>query len=516
MVLCCSATAYAAGTLRPRVLLGALGALGASLLLAAVQVLPTAESNPLKVFDPKYGGGIQTLEYYAALFIPNYFKLGGRAYGWGRPAGTYLYLGAPALFGVYCLVRARKLRPYLPVLTIGTVCAIFLGNPFGLTDELLRKSALAYQVVRCVNFLDQIPLMATLLAAIGIEGYLQARPLGVSRRWLIAGLVLLPLWLARQIYVGLPGGPDFASRWHGAIEAAITLALFVFLLRAWRAAEGRNRAWVALALLFLVWNDYRVYGTDRGFNSSPGHAGEDYRGPCFPGVSAEACRALHADPGARLAIEVNGDPHVRYLRHWDLNTPQGFDPFLTTRYKALIERDTPFESDRLFTFSPFNTRLMDLLAVRYVASSERDPRHRALEASPLFRRVGPPGSYFSIYEYLNAKPPCRWEPEGSARMRTLLWTPEQRCFRVRAESAGRLALVEELFPGWHATVDGRRVPIGLWEEAFQSVPVAAGEHVVRFEYSPVSIRIGALVSLCSVAGLIVALSWRRQRTLRSA
>jgi hypothetical protein len=499
VVLCCSGAAYAAASLRPRVFLGAVCALGASLLLAAVQILPTAEANPLKVFDPKYGGGIKSLEYYAALFIPNYFKLGGRPYGWGSPPGTYLYLGAPA----FCLARARRLRPYLPVLAIGVVCAIFLVDPLGLTDELLRKSALAYQVVRSVNFLEQVPLMATILAAIGIEGYLKAPPLPISRRSLTVGLLLLLLWLARQIYVGLPGGPDFASHWRGAIEAAITLALFAFLLRAWRAAGSRSRAWLAFALLFLVWNDYRVYGTGRGFNSSPGRAGEDYSGQCFPGVSVEACRALHADPAYRLAIDVNGAPHASYLRHWDLVTPQGFDPFLTTRYKALIEEDTLFETDRLFAFSPFNTRLMDLLAVRYVVASESDPHYRALAASPLFRRVGPAGSYFSIYEYLNAKPSCRWEPEGGARIETLLWTPEKRHFRVRAESAGRLALIEELFPGWHATVDGRPIRIELWQKAFQSAPVASGDHLVTFEYSPASIRIGALVSLCSLAGLIV-------------
>jgi hypothetical protein len=321
-------------------------------------------------------------------------------------------------------------------------------------------------------------------------------------------LVLSLVWVARQIYVWLPGGPDFGSGWHGAMEAAITLALFVFLLHAWRAAGSRGRAWLTIPLLLLVWTDYKVYGTSRGFNSSPGRQGDEYRGQCFQGVSAEACQALHADPAYRLAVEADGAPYAGYLRHWDLATPQGFDPFLTTRYKALIEEDTPFKTDRLFFFSPFNTRLMDLLAVRYVVTFEGDPLYRAIEASPLFRRVGPADSYFSIYEYLNAKPSFRWEPDGGALIQTLLWTPEKRHFRVRAESAGRLVLVEELFPGWQATVDGRRIPVELWQKAFQSVPVASGEHLVTFEYAPVSIRIGALISLCSLAGLILALRLR--------
>jgi len=47
------------------------------------------------------------------------------------------------------------------------------------------------------------------------------------------------------------------------------------------------------------------------------------------------------------------------------------------------------------------------------------------------------------------------------------------------------------------------IRIELWQKAFQSAPVASGDHLVTFEYSPASIRIGALVSLCSLAGLIV-------------
>jgi uncharacterized membrane protein YfhO len=120
--------------------------------------------------------------------------------------------------------------------------------------------------------------------------------------------------------------------------------------------------------------------------------------------------------------------------------------------------------------------------------------------------VGPEDTYFRVYEYLKATPSFRWEStRGAGEIQTILWTPEKRGFRLRAEAAGRFVLIEQLFPGWRATVDGRPVGIERWQKAFQSVPVEAGEHVVRFEYRPASLAIGAGISLLALAGLLLTL-----------
>jgi hypothetical protein len=50
-------------------------ALVVSLFVCMVQLLPTLESTALKQMEPRYGAGIQNLDFYISYVIPNYFQL---------------------------------------------------------------------------------------------------------------------------------------------------------------------------------------------------------------------------------------------------------------------------------------------------------------------------------------------------------------------------------------------------------------------------------------------------------
>jgi len=68
--------------------------------------------------------------------------------------------------------------------------------------------------------------------------------------------------------------------------------------------------------------------------------------------------------------------------------------------------------------------------------------------------------------------------------------------------AGYLVLTDTFYPGWQATVDGEPAEILPADHAFRAVSLEAGEHTIRFEYRPLSFRVGAWVSLG--AGLLLA------------
>ena len=72
-------------------------------------------------------------------------------------------------------------------------------------------------------------------------------------------------------------------------------------------------------------------------------------------------------------------------------------------------------------------------------------------------------------------------------------------------------MVEQFFPGWHATVDGRQVPIERWHEAFQAIQMPAGDHRLVFEFNPSSVPVGALISIIALAGLIAIVHLRKQQ-----
>jgi hypothetical protein len=71
-----------------------------------------------------------------------------------------------------------------------------------------------------------------------------------------------------------------------------------------------------------------------------------------------------------------------------------------------------------------------------------------------------------------------------------------------AQRPGFLVLDDSAYPGWHATVDGHAVAWHPANENFRAVPIGAGSHTVVFRYDPGSVKIGAVVSVLSILGLL--------------
>jgi uncharacterized membrane protein YfhO len=54
-------------------------------------------------------------------------------------------------------------------------------------------------------------------------------------------------------------------------------------------------------------------------------------------------------------------------------------------------------------------------------------------------------------------------------------------------------------PGWRAWVDGKPSPVFLADGIFQAVPMDAVSRTVQLAYEPASFRLGAFLSLVSLA-----------------
>jgi hypothetical protein len=72
-------------------------------------------------------------------------------------------------------------------------------------------------------------------------------------------------------------------------------------------------------------------------------------------------------------------------------------------------------------------------------------------------------------------------------------------------SARLLVLSENYFPGWRVYVDGKRQDILRVNYDLRGVVLPAGEHTVRFEYRPLSVLLGLIVSLLTLGGLVFPL-----------
>lgn len=100
--------------------------------------------------------------------------------------------------------------------------------------------------------------------------------------------------------------------------------------------------------------------------------------------------------------------------------------------------------------------------------------------------------------------------------------PDRVVVRTNTDRAGLLVLADVYAHGWKAWVDDKPTPIVITNVAFRGVPVAAGEHTVRFEFDPDDLDTGRIISSILFTLLIAYWIWygvmqfRRSRTAEAA
>jgi hypothetical protein len=512
LVFCVVTGAYAlASRAHGRAALGTGIALSFSILLFMVQLLPAHEAAALKTYVPKYGSGIKQAEFYAAYFVPNYFDLARKPFGWGQPPGQYLYLGAAALFAFAWLVYRRNLRAHAQALAVAAVSLVGLTNPFNLVARAFEHSALLSQMCHAFNFMEGLQIAAALITAVGIHDFLERGSRPLPRCLAPLSSALLVAWSLWLFTIWLPGGREFAARWASAIDALVGLSLFSFGLAVMRSEKGARRTSIAAVLLFSVFVEYKVFGTSRGFNAMEGDVDNLYSAGGFSGLDDLVRREFAAHGEYRLALDEGAAPQATQLRHYGLASLQGFDPFIPDQYVKLIERYVAFRFEHRFYPRPQDEELMRLTGVRYFITRPDSPSFKALAANPNFRLLEPAQTFFNAFEYLRAEAPYGWDAgahrETSSVERTG-WLPGRRAFRVESASGGRFVLVEQFFPGWRALIDGREVAIDRWKGAFQAIAVAPGRHDIVFEFHSPGLRAGAAVSIAALA-VLAMVAFRR-------
>lgn len=93
---------------------------------------------------------------------------------------------------------------------------------------------------------------------------------------------------------------------------------------------------------------------------------------------------------------------------------------------------------------------------------------------------------------------------GSGAVHVALRRPDPTTLLLEVTSdAPRLIVLSEMwFPGWQATLHGRRVPILRVNYLFRGVVVPAGRHTVELRYRPLSARLGAALSGLTLVGWV--------------
>jgi hypothetical protein len=86
---------------------------------------------------------------------------------------------------------------------------------------------------------------------------------------------------------------------------------------------------------------------------------------------------------------------------------------------------------------------------------------------------------------------------GSAEI--LEYRSNEAVIRTSAGSPAVLVMSDMYYPGWEATIDGVPVPVFRVNCTMRGVVVSEGEHQVRYEFRPSSVRYGAMLSALGIA-----------------
>jgi hypothetical protein len=491
-----------AGVWRGKASLGTIGgtiaALAFSLLLCAVQLLPTWETTALRLPELRYGDGLRDWDMLLSYLLPNYFN-----FGMNMPVTTnltkdYFYLGVPVLLGLPFLILRRRFRDLAPSLAILAATLVVAGNPYDIVGKLIGFSTLLPDVMRAWYFLAGVTLAFAPLTAYALDDFLTRKCKVPS--WLTpVSAALMAIWGAYEL--SRWNRQSLAFGWRSGVYLLVTLTIFAAGMYAFRAEQGRKRIWVALALVLFVGIDYKAFGTSKRFNAN---ADEVYRysSTSFRGMGDDVYQQLRADTGYRVIVDSDTGPDPDNLRHIGLITPQGFDPLLTIQLRKIVDTYGSFRTDRVFDIDLENETALRLLGVKYVISSEYSKQFPKLKDNPHYRLLGSMPTFYKVYEYVDARPPFSWEGSAVTELERREWEPEHRTFRVRTAAGGKLALHEQFFPGWTATIDGKSAAVEPWAGAFQAVAVPAGEHTVEFVYRSRLLGMGGGISLAALIGLV--------------
>lgn len=504
-------------------------------ILGAALLLPTAELTNLSVrsdtdltFNDKFALPPAQL---LSLAVPQLFgepKAVPQPY-WGADFYQELsaYAGLLPLLAILISFRARRRENWLFLSFIGLGVFLALGLHGGLLPLLVRwipgfslfRSAGRSLFFAMFGMAGLTALFVTALQRADTETRREMLHPAVHR-WLpiligvlLAGSVYFSGWYASASHV--EPMPVRAFIVAGALaESALILACVWFVLWLWaerQADQPHSVNWALLLTCALVILDAWHVGLPI---ISAGSADE---APIWTGARAN----IPAGAEARVVAPIGFENLASVT---GLLNVAGYDPLPLDTYDKLQKM-----SDMGDPTTPVNT----LLGVKYVLRTEPYDK-------PNFELIGISGGIF--YRRKDAFPRA-WiaqtlvtEPNDDAvRQRIASGKEDLRAtvfvdhtvtcptsggtasitdYRVNSvgikAGGGLLVLSDQYYPGWQATIDGTPSEIVRADTVFRAVCVPSGDHVIRFDYRPLTFYAGAALSgLGWLAILILAIVMRR-------
>ena len=494
----CIMEGRSAGTLRlrptviPAVLAGALAG-----MVAAPLLLPMSELASLSTRSAL------TPEEAAALSMPPARLLSLLDPGAAGSPEWQAYLGLAVLFlaGVAVVIKAPRWGFWLGVAALSVLWSLGSYTPVYRVLSQILPGALALRVPARLLFLFAFGLI--LLAGLGLQGLGQAiqerRVNPAIRLWAFA---LAAMAVLLQIFVASTRGDLGAVRWMTLIVVCVIGLGGLALPR-----SPHPVLWIAIGACALQLMDQGTFDLVQ-VEARPASEVLTEKAAVVEGASKLAGPEGRAfSPSYSLPQQTTAEE--------ELGLADGVHPLQLRSYWNFMAAATGFDAGAYsVTLPPFPsgepaddwgpqidlTRL-GLLSVGAIASAFPIEGLTPIAAAE-------PGY---VYQNPEARPrawlePADGSPDEWAPVSDWTWTPNR--ITVGAVGPGRVVLSELVYPGWEVTVDGQPGRIETVYDVLRSTEIAAGEHLLVFEFKPRPVILGVILGALGAA-LLFWMGWRR-------
>ncbi len=554
--------------------------LAAGGLLAAVQLLPTAEL--LSQSPRATAAAYEFVMNYSfspwrllTLLAPDLLGNPARAqfYGYGNYWEDAAYLGllplglAAGALG-RALLPARRPAPWphrglvrLLALVAAAAVALALGRNTPLFLFFYAHVPTFNLFQAPARMMVWFEFAVALLAGLGADHW--PRPEGQARRWLLraavgsVSVIITGFAFMLMVPVASQLGPQFQTAARALALLGLTLlgALWLALIQPAEATQPAQAAWewgvAAFIAVDLIW---------AGAGLSPGAPPDLYRTPTASGAALRAALGGHrlfqfSDDEQRVfsqfwSFRSFGSPEVaRSVRETQLANAglldglaavNNYEPLVSARYAQLLDVISTTRSLNLLRLMDVSVlasqagQSLPLLGTAGMVDFYQVPgevrrvrvvyaERRVPDAAAAFAALAAP-NFDSDREVIleandpgvlpGAPLPLTGQPPGHL----LTASATAYTISVSLSQAGWVVVADTCYPGWGAFVDGTAAPLRCANGAFRAVAVAAGEHVVEFQYRPQSFVVGLWLSAASwlavaVMGLVAFARTLRRRSL---
>jgi hypothetical protein len=414
---------------------------------------------------------------------------------------------ALALLAVAALWRDARVR-LLAALALAAVVyalghnSVFQGALYGLVPELEKARSPSAAMVF-------FQFAGAALAAFGIDEV--AASWTARGTWILAGFGALTLAIAE--------GTIFANRLTFPADDRVILTAFIALaaaalFAAWRreALTGTQaRVLLVLLLLLEMGNTGQYNFADRSDRNQMQWLDKMY-------ANADIAEYLRAQPGFQRA-EVAGDafkPNWGAYHGVEMHGGQTASVTVNTLESEFFGLD----GRRMWgvAYSIAAAPQPDAADAVFTGASgmkvyRRDAFPRAWAVHELVRvpnitegniLIGKDPLSFRRKAHMEAPPPHVEPCAAPDTVKLVEHAPDRLSISADMACDGMVVLSDNFYPGWRARVDHRPVEIYRVNGAMRGVAVPRGTHTVTMRYRPVSVYLGAALTL---AGILGALAW---------